>query len=384
MVPSLCRSTAPAWPSRISPKHCPFATTVAGAPPWAYYVRVSALRPNHIAVVNVRPAYNASLAAGVSVHDLEGVGLPAAVMADPDGAVPGDATYHHFEHMARLPGYADFVHGSVLRHTFGTLGVVGLACKTLDTIYEALMCHQRFQHLTNQTARYHPAVEGQHLVFREERWGRPRPGLLRVSEYTALVALQLLRLATERQVSAVAMRTRSPKLSPSLRSMFESFLDAPVHVGADHTALVLDAQVLMMPVQSADAELAEYFRAKLHKSAQLEPDEPELLNQVRVAIQHALATGSPTADRVARRLAMSPRTLQRRLREHEVGYAQLLEQTRRGLAERYLADPTLTLAEVAYLCGYAEQTSFFRAFRQWTGQTPAVRRAALTASVPPP
>ena len=341
---------------------------------------MSVLRPNHIAVVNVRPAYDASLAAGVSSHDLAGIGLPAAVMCNPDGAVHGDATYDHFEQMASLPGYADFVQDSVVRHTFGTLGVVGLACKTLDTIYEALMCHQRFQHLTNQTARYHPTVEGQHLVFREERWGPPRPGLLYVSEYTALVALQLLRLATDCPVSAVALHTRSPMLSPSLRSMFEAFLGAPVHVGAEHTSLVLDAQVLLMPVRSADAELADYFGTKLHQAAQFEPDEPEVINQVRMAIQHALATGKPTADRVARNLAMSPRTLQRRLREHDVGYAQLLEQTRRGLAEHYLTDRTLTLAEVAYLCGYEEQTSFFRAFRQWTGETPTARRAALTTN----
>jgi len=337
-----------------------------------------ALPPHHIAVVNVRPAYEASLAAGVSREELAALGLPEAVMSDPDGAVSGEATYRHFEHMAGLPNYADFVLDAVRRHTFGTLGVVGLACKTLDTIGEALMCHQRFQHLTNQTARYHPSIEGEHLVFREERWGAPRPGLLRVSEYTALVALQLLHLATERPVAAVAMHTRSPSVAPALRSMFEAFLDAPVHAGADHTALVLDAQVLMLPVQSADPELAGYFQARLHEAAQFVPGEPELLREVRAAIQHALATGPPTSGRVARHLAMSPRTLQRRLKEHEVGFAQLLEQTRQGLAERYLADPGLTLAEVAYLCGYQEQTSFFRAFRQWTGETPSARRAVLT------
>lgn len=340
---------------------------------------MSALRPDHIAVTNVRPAYDASVAAGVSPSDLAGVGLPAAVMSDPDGGVPGAATYAHFELMARRPRYAGFVQDSVQRHTFGTLGVVGLACKTLDTIQEALACHQRFQHLTNKTARYHTTVEGPHLVFREERWGTPRPGLLLVSEYTALVALQLLRLATHRSVSAVALYTRSPSLSPSLRAMFEANLGAPVRVGAEHTALVLDARVLALPVQSADAELAEYFGSRLHEAAQFEPGEPELLSRVRMAIQHALATGKPTAARVARHLAMSPRTMQRRLDEHDLGYAAVLRQTRRGLAERYLADPSLTLAEVAYLCGYREQTSFFRAFRHWTGETPTARRAALLA-----
>jgi len=339
------------------------------------------LRPDHIAVVNVRPAYDASLAAGATVEELDALGLPAAVMHDPEGAVPGAATYRHFEWMAARPGYDDFVLDAVQRHTFGTLGVVGLACKTLDTIHEALMCHQRFQHLTNQTARYHPSLDDGALVFRDERWGTPTEGLLRVSEYTTLVAMQLLRLATEVPVAAVAMHTRRPELSAALRQRFEDFLQAPVHVGSEHTALVLDAEVLMMPVQSADAELAGYFRARLEQAAQFTPGEPELLRQVRRAIQHALATGRPTSDRVARHLAMSPRTLQRRLQALGLTYGHLLEETRRGLAERYLGDPTLTLAEVAYLCGYEEQTSFFRAFRQWTGETPAARRAALAAGV---
>lgn len=353
------------------------ATTVANAVQQPYLSRMSALRPNHIAASNVRPAYDASLAAGVSVDALEHVGLSAAVLSDPDGAVHGDATYAHFEHMARLPDYPAFVHDSVLRHTFGTLGIVGLACKTLETIQDALVCHARFQHLTNQTARYHTTLEGPHLVFREERWGKPRPGLSQVSEYTALVALQLLRLATDSPVTAVALHTRSPALPAPLRAMFEDVSGAPVHLAADHTALVLDARVLGLSVQSADPELAGYFQARLHASAQFEPGEPELVNRVRKAIQHALATGKPTAARVARQLGMSPRTLQRRLKDHPLSYAQLLEQTRRGLAEDYLSDATLTLAEVAYLCGYREQTSFFRAFRQWTGETPTARRAHL-------
>lgn len=336
-----------------------------------------ALPPDHIAVTNVRPAYDASLARGVSPAALEGVGLSATVMTDPDGAVPGAATYAHFEYMAGLPDYPGFVRDAVGRHTFGTLGIVGLACKTVDTIHEALACHARFQHLTNQTARYHTSLDGARLIFREDRWGPPRDGLLKVSEYAALVALQLLRLATDESVSAVALHTRRPSLPPALRAMFEEILGGPVHVGAERTALVLDVGVLMLPVGSADAELASYFQAKLNAAAQFEPDEPEFANEVRKGIQHALATGKPTADRVARGLGMSARTLQRRLRDHAMRFAELLEQTRRGLAEDYLADPALTLAEVAYLCGYTEQTSFFRAFRQWTGETPSAFRARL-------
>lgn len=338
---------------------------------------MSALAPNHIAVTNVRPAYAASLAAGVSPLALENLGLAATTLADPDGAVHGQATYAHFEAMAARPDYADFVADAVHRHTFSTLGIVGLACKTLDTIQGALACHHRFQHLTNQTARYHNHIQDSVLIFREERWGAPRPGLLYVSEYTALVALQLLRLATQSEVPALALHTRSASISAPLLAMMSSYLKAPVHLGAQHTALHVDARVLAMPVQSADAELAAYFQGKLTRAAQVVDGEPEVLRRVRGAIQYTLATGKPTSARVAKQLAMSPRTLQRRLKAHDRSFAGILEHTRRGLAERYLADPSLNLAEVAYLCGYSEQSSFFRAFRQWTGQTPTARRAAL-------
>lgn len=335
------------------------------------------LPEDHIAVVNVRPAYHASLDAGVTPVQLAALGLPAEVMADADGTVPGSATYTHFDWMAQQGGYPAFVRASVERHTFGTLGIVGLACKTLDTIHEALDCHRRFQHLTNRTARYEPLLEDGKLVFRDHRWGEPRTGRLRVSEYTTLVAMQLLRLATEQRVPAVVLRTRRPQISPALREVFETFLEAPVEVGADHTELVVAADVLMLPVRSADAELAAYFQARLHRAACFEPDEPELLVEVRRAIQQALATGRPSTGRVARQLGMGARTLQRRLEEQGVAFGQVLEDTRRRLADQYLADADLTLAEVAYLCGYEEQTSFFRAFRQWTGSTPTARRAEL-------
>lgn len=343
-----------------------------------------ALQPDYIAVVNVRPAYDTSRAMGVCATELQAIGLPPATMADPDGAVRGEATYRHFELMAARTDYPRFVRQAVQRHTFSTLGVVGLACKTLDTIQEALRCHQRFQHLTNRTARYHSSLEGANLVFADERWGPPRPGLLMVSEYTALVALQLLRLATDHPVSAVALHTRSPSLSPSLRRMFEEFLGGSVHTGRDRTALVVHADVLALPVGSADAELADYFRRKLQPFDSTDPAGPALLREVHHAIQLSLAAGRPTAARVGRHLGMSSRTLQRRLNAHGVAFSRLLEQTRRSLAEGYLADPSITLAEVAYLCGYEEQTSFFRAFRKWTGQTPSARRAELSARTETP
>ncbi|MDF5982204.1 helix-turn-helix transcriptional regulator [Pseudomonas aeruginosa] len=78
---------------------------------------------------------------------------------------------------------------------------------------------------------------------------------------------------------------------------------------------------------------------------------------------------------MAQALHLSQRTLQRRLQEEGTSYQQLLDDTRRDMAEQYLQQPGLTLLEVAYLLGFADPSNFFRAFRRWFGCTPNEYRA---------
>lgn len=75
---------------------------------------------------------------------------------------------------------------------------------------------------------------------------------------------------------------------------------------------------------------------------------------------------------------MSTRTLQRRLRERGIVFASLVDEVRRRLSARYLADSALTLGEIAWLLGYSESSAFNRAYRRWTGRSPSAdrRRAA--------
>ena len=80
-------------------------------------------------------------------------------------------------------------------------------------------------------------------------------------------------------------------------------------------------------------------------------------------------------ERVAAALAMSPRTLQRRLREEGTSYADLLDRFRHRMAVALLEDREIAIYEVAYLLGYAEPSTFYRAFRRWTGSSPREHRA---------
>ncbi len=73
---------------------------------------------------------------------------------------------------------------------------------------------------------------------------------------------------------------------------------------------------------------------------------------------------------------MCLRTLQRKLSEENTSYKELLDETRRELANQYLRQATLSVSEVTYLLGFSEPSNFSRAFKRWTGRTPSEFRAA--------
>ena len=92
--------------------------------------------------------------------------------------------------------------------------------------------------------------------------------------------------------------------------------------------------------------------------------------QVKHTLKRSLAGKRPTLQQVARELCTSARTLQRRLTDADITFQQLVEDTRRELAHHYLRHSTVELNETAFLLGYEDSNSFFRAFQGWEGTSP--------------
>jgi AraC-like DNA-binding protein len=107
------------------------------------------------------------------------------------------------------------------------------------------------------------------------------------------------------------------------------------------------------------------------------PQAPDLIERTRRAIGGRLRGGDPSLESVARELGMSERSLQRHLGELGYTYNALADEVREATARLYLEQPDIALAEIAYLLGFAEQSTFNRAFKRWTGCTP--RQARLQA-----
>jgi AraC-like DNA-binding protein len=109
---------------------------------------------------------------------------------------------------------------------------------------------------------------------------------------------------------------------------------------------------------------------------------PSTARRVTGEIVRRLHLGEPRREDIARSLAMADRTLQRRLHEEHTSFQQLLDDARRDLARKYLAEQRYTLGQVADLLGFADQSNFFRANRRWFGVSPGQYRARLLVAEP--
>ena len=152
---------------------------------------------------------------------------------------------------------------------------------------------------------------------------------------------------------------------------------------APHTSLIFRADALDVPLPGASRELAEQnerlvvgYLAKLDRS--------DIQSRVRAILLHHLPSGRLTKEDVARRMYMSPRTLQVKLLKSSTTFQDVVNETRRALACGYIENSAMSITEIAYLLGFSDTSNFSRAFRRWTGHSPSayVRQLRHPSVVP--
>jgi AraC-like DNA-binding protein len=155
----------------------------------------------------------------------------------------------------------------------------------------------------------------------------------------------------------------------------ERWFGCPVSWGGAVLEVAFDAGVLALPLPRAEPRLFGYLARRVEALSGALPVAERWADRARREIGALLAHGEPRLGDVARRLAVSERTLHRRLAAEEVRFTELVDAARRERATLLLEDPRLSSSEIAFLLGYAEPAAFFRAFRRWTGATPQRWRA---------
>jgi AraC-like DNA-binding protein len=163
------------------------------------------------------------------------------------------------------------------------------------------------------------------------------------------------------------------------RKMHEAHFRCPVNFDARQNVLVFSKTDIDRPFLTHNADLLAMVAPQLEAELTRQLAQKTISEQIKGIVKKLLAGRRPTLQDVARELHLSTRTLQRRLTDEGVTFQQLMEGARRELAQHYLLHSSLELSETAYLLGYEDANSFFRAFHHWVGTSPAEWRTVHTS-----
>lgn len=250
-------------------------------------------------------------------------------------------------------------------------GLMGLAVKTAAHVRDGLQRMSRYILVLSNSLDYSLEDHPQGAAFLLQNRPHSRRGACLANEGALAAVLSLLRQGTAAAIVPSQVTFQHPQ--PTDIEAHRRFFGAPVEFNAPQDALHFDRTSLQRPMRLSDEGLSTFLLSHL-EDWRTEVVDRSLVANVRRAVTGSLCDGPPKQAHIAQQLGMSERTLHRKLADHGVSFRALTDDARRHLAESLLANAGPTLAEIAFLTGFSEQSAFQRAFKRWSGQTPSAYR----------
>ena len=307
----------------------------------------------------------------VDARDVLGsVGLDQAGPWDPKLMLDEDAFYGMLERMAQQMDDATALPldvGASMRPD--EYGALGLAWKAAPNLFGSFSRVARYARLWTSIVQYEIEETDQGIWFIEHRHGPRRLGMRISIEADLASGVSLGRQVSPRPFDPIEVHFTHP--APKSTQNHTEYFGCAVHFDADKDAMLLSPESLAQPNILGDEGITQFLVSHLDQELSEIRDEPSLEARTKDAIARALSEGLPKMADIARGLGLSARSFHRRLSEHGASFQTLTQDTRRELAQGMLCDSQYSLSEIAFLTGFSEQSAFTRAFKRWTGQTPA-------------
>jgi AraC-like DNA-binding protein len=305
---------------------------------------------------------------------LEAIGFPRSEADDPDALISCDVCGALFKQASQERPLKNLPVRLAAETPIGTFELLDYLIVTSETVGDGLRQFARYVVLVAPSLRID--IHSDEDPIRIEWVGPPSASF--GIEYSVTLVVRNLRVETEDRVSFESVSFRH---QPDDVSEIEFVLGCPVRVGAPWSGLSMPGSSWHVPLRRRDPTLRRLLESHTRAVPAQLPTTETLAADLRRVLSSRLARGHTEIEAVARDLGMSSRTLQRRLSHHGLSYQQVLDRMRREVAERSIADSSLSIGEVAYLVGYSEPAAFHRAFRRWTAplRKPTVKACALAA-----
>ncbi|MGM0563477.1 MAG: AraC family transcriptional regulator [Pseudomonadota bacterium] len=151
---------------------------------------------------------------------------------------------------------------------------------------------------------------------------------------------------------------------------YDRLFGCPVLFGQEETGVLLSPEAMALPLIQADQTVFSSLQETANQRLAALSGQTPVAVQVKSALRALMKDGIPRKDMVAERIGMTSRTMQRRLKEEDVSYQNILNELRHAMAIDLLENTELTLEDIGHRLGFQEPRSFHRSFKTWTGQTP--------------
>lgn len=308
---------------------------------------------------------------------LHEVGIRAEFPADPDARVPIQVMD---ELLVQVTSHiSDEAWGLKAAHCWhpGNLGVLGHALLASSTLRTALTRVSRYWRILGERATVE--VEDTERGFRFTYALAAKDPVVEhvLPDCVLSIALDMCRTNAGQLITPLRVTLR--RKPPADPAPWISFFGCAVEFGAAENGFTLSIDDSDRLLPAANRPLAGVLDNLL--AGQLaELSAEDVVSRAKAVFLEQLASGEPSGTDIARRLNMSRRTLQRKLAEAETSYQQLVDDTRREMALRYIDDRRMSVTDITFLLGFSGQSAFARAFKRWTGSSPTDYRNRSTAS----
>jgi len=320
-----------------------------------------------------RLAAQEASAAGFDLRSLlKTAGLTAAQIGDADERLGAKAQIAFVEAVARALGRDRLGFGLAQAFDLRQIGLLYYVAVSSETLVEAVQRIERFSAIGNEAVIFR-CSKGVDLEIRLDYSGVARHSDRHQAEFFLAALVRMYRSLVG--VPLVPLRVMISHARSEGLAEYNRFFGCRTEFAASYDAVVFRDDCRWLPVVSADPHLSDILVRYCEETL---ASRKRVRSSFRVRVENVIAPllphGKPQASAIARKLNLSPRTLARRLADEGLSFVSVLEEMRRELAMRYLADAKLSISQVAWLLGFQEVSAFTHAFRRWTGQTPSEMR----------
>ena len=299
---------------------------------------------------------------------LQSLGVDRAIFSKSEKFIPCSVFAGILNEAARATG--DDCFGLHFGENFHPKNIGPLAYVALNspTIGAGILNVERYLHVYDSSAKWFFTTAGNRGYIRYVLTGLGTEQLRQSNEHGMAIVINTLRMMAGSHWAPEEIQFAHE--APERTSEHHRIFRAPVLFSCETNAVVIELEFIERQVPAADQQLYQIMTQYLDRVLSEMPREDDFLSSIRKAVAETMRDGDPKLAKVAKKIALGPRTVQRRLKEHGLDFKQLVEDTRQRFAVSYLKDSKNSLSEVAFLLGYSEVSAFNRAFKRWTRSTP--------------